>query len=442
MAFADVRRHGHRSHWRNAGFGCRPRAFPTLQHYDNGSRVCSVGRVLQFGRARDISAAERPKTVVTLAGWLAPQLMRLFGAPTTSPVRSFSGEQNARFASLVAETIPASRDSVRGLSTEEALVHPRYLAMLTALWAAWLQHSVTDQIALPPIPDALAAQWPLETFAIGESLSADSRAAGDEAWRRWLSETPALASIFPAIVERVIRLATLETDFASALLTAKLEALKEFAYGAGHELNNPLANIATRAEMLLKQETDPERRRRLTAINRQAFRAHEMLADMMLFARPPKLQPRPLDVVTLANDVLSELADDASRQETKLIGPESNEPITISGDPIQLRVALKALVANSLEALARAGNIKIEVTKSPTAVEITVSDDGPGIPAGMEGRIFDPFFSGREAGRGLGLGLSKCWRIVKLNGGTINVGAKRSRGCCFKICLPTASPSK
>ena len=88
----------------------------------------------------------------------------------------------------------------------------------------------------------------------------------------------------------------LAADFDRAVEHAKLEALKEFAYGAGHEINNPLANISARAQTLLKEESDPEHRQKLAAINTQAFRAHEMIADLMLFARPPELKPERIEL--------------------------------------------------------------------------------------------------------------------------------------------------
>src|SRR3954468_20131142 len=83
-----------------------------------------------------------------------------------------------------------------------------------------------------------------------------------------------------------------ESDFAAAVESAKLQALYNFAYGLSHEINNPLANIATRAQTLLAEEKDSERRRRLATIVQQAFKAHEMIADLKLFARPPTLRPQ------------------------------------------------------------------------------------------------------------------------------------------------------
>ena len=81
---------------------------------------------------------------------------------------------------------------------------------------------------------------------------------------------------------------------------AKLDAVKELAYGASHEINNPLANISARAQALLRDEADPERRRALEAIHQQALRAHEMIADLMLFARPPRQAERQGALAALA----------------------------------------------------------------------------------------------------------------------------------------------
>ena len=92
----------------------------------------------------------------------------------------------------------------------------------------------------------------------------------------------------PLDADRLARLARLEADFDRAVESEKLEALVEFAAGAGHEINNPLTVISGRAQLLLRDETDPERRHALALIVAQAMRIHEMIADLMLFARPPR----------------------------------------------------------------------------------------------------------------------------------------------------------
>ncbi len=257
-----------------------------------------------------------------------------------------------------------------------------------------------------------------------------------------------------------------QARFAAALEAAKLEALYQFAYGLSHEINNPLANIATRAQTLLIDEPDPERRRKLATINQQAFRAHEMIADLMLFARPPALRKEPTDLAALADRVVNETQPLAAEQQTQLVRTGATEPLMASVDPTQIAVALAALVQNSLEALGRGGRVEVildfgfwildsergnallKVDSAHAAppppnpkskiqnLKLTVSDTGPGIPVHTRAHIFDPYFSGREAGRGLGLGLSKAWRIVTSHGGMLTVASPESGGAVFTIELP------
>ena len=227
-------------------------------------------------------------------------------------------------------------------------------------------------------------------------------------------------------------------DFSLELERQKLEAVKELAYGASHEINNPLANIAARAQTLLRDETSPERRRALEAIHQQAMRAHEMISDLMLFARPPKLVLEQIDLRELAEQVASDFDAELKRREITLSLNLPDEPCIVRGDRQQLLVALGALCRNSAEAIGQDGKIEISVAAdtSQNAQIIEVSDDGPGISAEVRQHVFEPFFSGREAGRGLGFGLSKCWRIVTEHGGQVVVSDSANFGAKLSLILP------
>jgi signal transduction histidine kinase len=226
-----------------------------------------------------------------------------------------------------------------------------------------------------------------------------------------------------------------------------------------HEINNPLANIATRAQTLLADEPDPERRRKLATIVQQAFKAHEMIADLMLFARPPAMRPVAVDLAKLADTVVAELAEQAREQGTILVRTGEAGPLVATVDPTQIAVALKALVQNALEAVKAGGSVivdcklqiedgKLEQVQSADGqtasnlkseisnLQLSVTDTGPGIPPETRPHIFDPYYCGREAGRGLGLGLSKAWRIAELHGGRIEVVSEAGRGAKFTILLP------
>jgi len=238
-------------------------------------------------------------------------------------------------------------------------------------------------------------------------------------------------------------------EFDERLEREKLAALMELAYGAGHEINNPLANIAARAQTLLADEPDLERRRKLTAIHRQAMRAHEMIADLMLFARPPKLEIAAVDLRQLVREVVDsqhELAAERSIELKYEVGDEvgdevGNAPIQVEADRTQLAVAIAAVVTNAIEAVGSNGRITAIAREwaegDVRSAEVIVRDNGPGISESVRRHLFDPFFSGREAGRGLGFGLSKCWRIVTDHGGRIVVNNVEGGGAEFTILLPT-----
>jgi signal transduction histidine kinase len=225
--------------------------------------------------------------------------------------------------------------------------------------------------------------------------------------------------------------------FAAELARQKLLAMKELAYGASHEINNPLANIAARAQALLAGEPDPDRRRSLAVIAAQAFRAHEMIADLMLFAHPPEPVKSRFSVQDLAADVVRELAEEAELQKTSLrLGVATAEPAELLADRPQIAASVRALLRNALEALVQGGEVVLEVVVRNHEIGFHVRDTGPGIPPEIRDRIFDPYFSGREAGRGHGLGLSKAWRIAQLHGGRLTACSGNGPGAEFRLTLP------
>ncbi len=238
----------------------------------------------------------------------------------------------------------------------------------------------------------------------------------------------------------------LPSDLRALLEQEKLEALAEFAAGAGHEMNNPLAVISGRAQLLLRNETDPERRRELAIIHTQALRVHEMIADLMLFARPPQAMLATVDLTALCRRLLAELAAEAAERKIAFAA-QIEESLQLAADATQLAVALRALLDNALEAIGREGQITLTCRAvadpaDPAMIELLVSDSGPGISPDVRRHLFDPYFSGRPAGRGLGLGLCKCWRIVTNHGGQIDVDSEPGQGATFRIRLPKGSRTK
>jgi len=222
------------------------------------------------------------------------------------------------------------------------------------------------------------------------------------------------------------------------LLHAKLEALAEFAAGAGHEVNNPLATIAGRASLLLKDESDPQKRLSLSTIGGQAYRIRDMIGDVMLFARPPEPVAEKMEVGALVADVIDKLQEVADEEQCELVN-ECEASLLVHVDPVQISVLVSELIRNSIIASNQGARIQIAARRSRSQndiVELSVLDHGTGFTSTELEHLFDPFFSGRQAGRGLGFGLSKCWRIAKMHGGSIEVSSQPNE-TVVTITLPT-----
>jgi signal transduction histidine kinase len=113
-------------------------------------------------------------------------------------------------------------------------------------------------------------------------------------------------------------------------------------------------------------------------------------------------------------------------------------PLEVFVDVGQVAEALRAVVQNAVEAVDDGGHVTVSGRAADGMAEIEVADDGRGMDAATLRRAFDPFFSGRDAGRGIGLGLPKAWRLLELNGGAVVVDARPGGGTRVTVSLPMA----
>lgn len=256
------------------------------------------------------------------------------------------------------------------------------------------------------------------------------------------------------VSQRVLNQALLQAESGSGQVAStaewiipdvdKLEAMAEFAAGAGHEINNPVATIVGRVQMLLKSETDPERRQALSTIGGQAYRVRDMIGDAMLFARPPAPRPETLSLSQTIDDVLVSLQEEINQGKVQL---EVNiaESLSLYADETQWKVVLSNLLLNSLQAMEAGGQIKISAspleTESGPFIHLRVIDEGAGLTEEERIHLFDPFYSARQAGRGLGFGLSKCWRIATQHGATIAAEQNPDSGVTFHLYWPAEKPN-
>ncbi|GAA5506442.1 HAMP domain-containing sensor histidine kinase [Novipirellula caenicola] len=341
-----------------------------------------------------------------LAAWLAENAITPFsegdaflGAPViTSAIRSRWSELDAYFRTLPVE---------------------QWLAEATL----WLE------VTGPSVAASWRDRWPSVTFTAAELNGVAP------------SPTPGMAAAEIAAADSLHQLArqmqhtrTLERSFDRRLHTQKLAALKQFAYGLSHEINNPLANISTRAQQLKQGEADPQRSASLQKIVDQVYRAHQMIADLMFYANPPLPETSQCDLNKLVRSVADEFVDEADSLSIRLETETSVDELVLDLDEPMFGEALRVLLRNSIEAIGSSGTIVVSVVSEATRILIHVADSGPGLSRAAREHAFDPYFSGREAGRGLGLGLCRAYRIAKLHNADITL-AGGAAGCVATITM-------
>jgi two-component system, NtrC family, sensor kinase len=227
-----------------------------------------------------------------------------------------------------------------------------------------------------------------------------------------------------------------QNHFDEKLHEAKLSSLAEFAAGASHEINNPLAVITTNVQLLLSHEDDEERVDRFEAVLRQTKRIHDLLNGTRQFARPPQAIPALLSVSSWVNAVAKDCEPEATARNVSLDLPRTAQAGRLWADAGQVRAIVNHLVKNAINAAGDEGWVRVSIETLGTVSRIIVSDSGEAPSHRTTQHLFDPFFSGREAGRGRGLGLPIAWQLARQNGGTLVYDRVTEGPTRFVLTLP------
>jgi two-component system cell cycle sensor histidine kinase/response regulator CckA len=252
---------------------------------------------------------------------------------------------------------------------------------------------------------------------------------------------------FEVIAEDVTELRALERQLRQS---QKFEAIGQLAGGVAHDFTNVVGAIIGWAEMGLEHSRDnPEMKERFEHIREQAGRAAALTRELLAFARRQVLQPRAVDLNSVANGLLSLLDKVIDKNiEVKLLTTPLDP---VKADPTQLEQVLMNLCINARDAMPEGGRLVIEtemveldepycrfypyVTPGRYAV-LSVSDTGEGMDPETRERIFEPFFTTKERGKGTGMGLATVYGIIKQHGGFIHVYTEPSHGSLFRVYVP------
>lgn len=222
----------------------------------------------------------------------------------------------------------------------------------------------------------------------------------------------------------------------------RLVAMGELASTVAHEVRNPLNAIAMSGQRLerefleaVPEASRPELRELLSVVSGESQRIDRIVRQFLDFARPPKLDPRLVDVAALVSGVA-----DAARALAGARGVALETAASEAGeatlDPDRLREALENLLRNAIEATPEGGRVALTTKGDAGAVEVEVADTGPGIPAELLPRIFDLYFTTKPEGTGVGLAVTQ--QIVTAHDGTLEVDSRPGAGTRMIVRLPRA----
>jgi signal transduction histidine kinase len=242
-----------------------------------------------------------------------------------------------------------------------------------------------------------------------------------------------------AVIIMVLERARSESERLHARLreVERLATAGELAAGMAHEIRNPLAAIVNATALLTDEAalTPDERAATLAAVRTEARRLNRILSDFLHFARPQEARRTSGDIREVVQHVSALIRDDRSR------APRVD--VRVAVDPLVPRFAfdrdqvtqvLWNVALNGVEAMNGRGRLSLEVARQNGDVALAVSDTGPGIPRAELARVFEPFYSGKPNGSGLGLTIAE--RIVAAHGGRIQIDAPPGGGTRVTLLFP------
>ena len=208
----------------------------------------------------------------------------------------------------------------------------------------------------------------------------------------------------------------------------RLSVLGEMSAVMAHEIRNPLASLKGTAQLLAEKlpagSRELQRAQRIVA---ESVRLETLTSDLLDFARSGPIERGAVDPVELVRESISEVNGE-------ILIDAADAPLTWRIDARRLRHALVNILQNAVQAVPAAEPPRVNVTEQGRQLLIEVRDFGPGLPPDVQGRVFDPFFTTRTNGTGLGLAVAQ--RVVEMHGGTLTAGNHPGGGAVFRILIP------
>ncbi|WP_299182045.1 ATP-binding protein [uncultured Neptuniibacter sp.] len=225
--------------------------------------------------------------------------------------------------------------------------------------------------------------------------------------------------------------------------TAKLAVLGQMSAGINHELNQPLTAIRTYADnarAFIDRGKVETAEKNLNEISLLTERMAKIIHPLKEFSRKTSGRPEPVCLKTVHDGAMSVMYGRLSKTDAEINWPQGLDQVYVMGDTVRLEQVLVNLISNALQAMENEPRQQVDicVVAQSDWIGLQVRDYGPGVPEQDLNRVFEPFYTTKKAGQGLGLGLSISHRIIESMGGRLSVSNHAEVGAVFEISLPSA----
>ena len=295
-------------------------------------------------------------------------------------------------------------------------------------WAYSWMRKLEAKLVVP----SFSGERLLAFFVLGAKRSGERYTTDDIAIFSGLANQAALA------IENAMFFDELRMNEAHMIQSEKLASLGQLASGMAHEIHNPLTIISGEAQLYLERFRGQEAKvdQVLTSIIEECHRAADITRRILRFAKPSAADVAAVDLKATVDESLTLAGYQVKLEKVERLVEVPADLPKVRSNQNQLQEVLLNLILNACQAMGEKGG-KLMFTAAcanGALVELKVRDTGPGIPPGKLVKIFDPFYTTKPTGTGLGLFVSQ--RIIKAHGGTIDVTSTEGEGACFTIRLP------
>lgn len=219
----------------------------------------------------------------------------------------------------------------------------------------------------------------------------------------------------------------------------RLAALGQVAAGVAHELRNPLATIRLRTQMSQRAVSDSAVQHSCLMVLEEIDRLNEIVERLLYFSRPLNLKVESFDLGLLLKDCIDAKSTLVRSEAIRFRFDGESTTAIIRGDRSKLYQVFDNILSNATDALGSAGTVELRVLNENGYVTVECSDDGHGVPEEIRDKLFDPFFTTRP--KGIGLGLSIAYEIVQAHNGTTEIASSPVKGTIVTVRLPSSGPA-